>query len=829
MDRLGSLFSSDFFMPHGHCYLWQPELLWVQAISNGLIGGAYFAIAATLAYLVYRGKYVPFKGMALGFGVFIVTCGVTHFMDVYVIWRPEYWVDGGIRLVTAVASVGTAVLLPPLVPKAIALSRGARAMRDRGIELETALDALGNLYERTKELDLLKTQFFANVSHELRTPLTLILGPAERLVESPNLSAEERREIGLILQNGRTLLKHVNDLLDVSKLEAGKVTAEFSRYDLAESLRVVASHFEGIARERRIAFRVEAPSSFPIEADREKTERVLLNLLSNAFKFTPIGGAIRCSLESAGDAVRIEVADSGPGIPVAHRQAVFERFRQLEGAENRPFGGTGLGLAIARDFVTLQGGTIEVDDAPEGGALFRIRLARRAPRGAALGRRVEAVSADARLAVSETLGQLESAPRKEDTPTKPDGSRPTVLVVEDNPAMNVFVRRALDADFHTLSAADGRAALEVMEETVPDLVVTDFMMPGMSGDEFVRTLRGDARFEEVPVMMLTAKADESAKLDLLRGPVQDYMMKPFSERELRVRAQNLVRIHQARTALRGALDSRESDIAVLAEHLAARQKELRRTVEEVQIAREQAERAHRAKSEFLGLVSHELLTPIQAIRLQLDLLNARKEKGVLRTGATMLAKIDAASIRLQSIIQGMLEWVRVQSGELPLAPEPVELLAFAREAVDDFRGAAERKGLTIEVDPASTLGRLETDPKFLRAVIRHLVDNAVRFTTEGRVTLRIDSDDGEHRLRVIDTGPGIPTALQSRIFDPFEQGEQVSHKHVPGVGLGLSLVRELVRSLGGTVRVRSEVGVGSEFQVTLPARGADALGGGTEV
>jgi signal transduction histidine kinase len=266
-------FASSAFMPHGHCYLWQPALLWLQVLTNLGIGLAYLAIFLTLVYLVYRIQDIPFQWMYVAFAVFIVTCGITHFFDVYVIWTPAYWTDGAVRLVTALASVGTAVLLPPLVPKAVALADAAKVSHERGIQLEAANRELGVLLEKTQELEQLKTQFFANISHELRTPLALILAPTEKLLASGELSQAQRRELEVVGRNAQTLLRHVNDLLDVSKLEAGKLTPAYVETDLSALVRLGASHFDGLARERGITFRLEVSPQVTAQVDPDKVSR----------------------------------------------------------------------------------------------------------------------------------------------------------------------------------------------------------------------------------------------------------------------------------------------------------------------------------------------------------------------------------------------------------------------------------------------------------------------------------------------------------------------------------------------------------------------------
>src|SRR4051794_1223772 len=259
---------------------------------------------------------------------------------------------------------------------AYVLAEGRNITEKKAAEAQVARqnEELRRLYERLRDFDRLKTQFFANVSHELRTPLALILGPVRRRLEAGGLTDEGRHDLEVVERNARTLLRHVNDLLDLSKLESGQMRAHYEGVDLSRLARFVASHFEVLAAERSVRFSVEAPDSLPAHVDRPKIQRILLNLLSNAFKFTPEGGSIRLRLHQEGSCAVFEVEDSGPGVPADQREAVFERFRQVEGGTSRRQGGTGLGLSIVKEFVTLHGGAVRVGEAPGGGAAFTVEI-----------------------------------------------------------------------------------------------------------------------------------------------------------------------------------------------------------------------------------------------------------------------------------------------------------------------------------------------------------------------------------------------------------------------------------------------------------------------
>jgi signal transduction histidine kinase len=825
LSELVSTLTSMGFMPHGMCYLWYPPLLWLHVGADLSIGLAYVSISATLGYLVFRIRDIPFQWMYVAFGVFIIACAGTHFMEVWTVWSPHYWTGGALKAVTAVASVGTAILLPPLIPKAADFARAAQVALARGIKLETAYQVLGTVYERTKELERIKTQFFANISHELRTPLALILGPAERLEQSPNLTADERRQLAVISRNARILLKHVNDLLDVSRLEAGKLDLDYRRADLSVLVRRVASNFDVLAEEKQIQFTVDTPPSLRAELDVDHIQKVLTNLLGNAFKFTPVGGRVRCTVAGHGHdtSAAITVADSGPGVPAEMRTVIFERFRQVDDSTTRRFGGTGLGLAIVKELLTLGGGDVRVSTAPEGGAQFDVRLPLRAPAGAQV-RDPDPGGSDAPRSYDEAAQQaIATISSHIDAATAlAGGGRGTVLIVEDNVDMNRFVAETLAADDYDVQRAfDGAEALEKARERPPDVILTDVMMPRLSGDQLVVEARKDPALAHVPVVLLTAKADDGLRVRLLREGAQDYVMKPFSPEELRARVANQVVVKRARDVLQRELANQVSDLEQLAREMSVRKRELESTLGAMRVAREHAERASAAKSNFLGLVSHELRTPMTTLQLHLRLLQ-RDADALTPKQRQLVDKMAASSKRLLDMIEALLELTRLESGRVQVEPQPVDVSGLLRDVAEEFQTEAAAKGLAIDIARVDPSVDLVTDPRILRIVLSNLVSNAVKYSDEGGVSLSGLADDGRLRIVVTDTGRGIPDGDHARVFERFEQLESVSHKHLPGMGLGLALAREMAEALGGRIDLQSAPGRGSTFSVWLPMNPAPA-------
>jgi signal transduction histidine kinase len=707
--------------------------------------------------------------------------------------------------------------------------------------IEAARRALADLQERNArlaELDRLKSAFLANVSHELRTPLALILGPTERWLDSSATGEELRRDLEVVMRNARGLLKTVNDLLDVSKLEAGRLAPRYARVNLAESVRTTCSLFEGVARDRGIAFDTAAPRELVGEVDADMFQRVLVNLLSNAFKFGLGGGRIACTLDARGGNAVLQVQDGGPGIPSAMRGRIFERFVQVEAEATRRAGGTGLGLAIAKEFVELHGGSIEATDAPGGGALFIARWPLRAPLGTEVAEEpgaagVDGVASRLRAAAVDEV----RAPTAQAEISQPSSAlRGVVLVVEDNVDMNRAIARNLSDEYRVVTASNGREALERIAGDRPDLVVTDVMMPEMSGDELVRAIREDRTLDTMPIVVLTAKADDALRVRLLETGAQDYVMKPFFRAEIQARVRNLIAAKRAGDALRNELDSRERDLEALVREACLRRHELEKSLDEVRCARDEVNRLLQQRDEFISVAGHELKTPLTPMYIQTQLLGRVLGSDAPEHVKTdrMRAYLDGCARQIETLtrlIETLLDVSRIRLGSFSLKAEPgVDLVEVARAVIARQRAQWEAAHAPVTLRAQGDPVRGHWDRVRLEQVVANLLSNAIKYGADRPIDVAVSqcecagtSAGRGHgrlaRLEVRDRGIGISAEDQTRIFNRFERAAPI--RSFGGLGLGLYITRQIVSSHGGTIRVESEPGAGSTFIVDLPLHAPD--------
>ena len=800
----------------------------VTAITNVVFGLSCLAWLVSLTYLARKFRDLPVRAAYLAFGGLLGVTATIQFAQSLELLSATAWVASSLRVLKAVCAVCTVALLGSVIVQIDSLLARERGALQRESDLTAVLKELSTAYARLQNLDELKTQVFANVSHELRTPLTLILGPIQDLREAPGLNPEQHASLVVVERNARLLLGHVNDLLELSRADAVGVELNRKPTDLQALLLALSASFRPLADNLGIDYQVELRlSSEPRLVDPQKLERIAMNLLANAFKFTPSGGHVTLGVQVSPESdsaegleqLELSVDDSGPGIRIEDRERVFERFRQLDGKPNRAFSGTGLGLSIVHEFVTASAGSVRVEDSSLGGARFVVRLPTELAEDTLVGERdsfpVSVSSAEMQALRPRPVASAESGQLAD---------LPLVLVVEDNPDMNRFVCSSLSSEFRVASAFDGKQALLRLEHLMPDLIVTDFMMPHMSGDEFVHVLRTKPELIDIPVLVLTARDDIEVRVRVLSAGVQDWLTKPFTVRELVARARNLVSARRARAILRAELTTREFDVGELAGQLAERKRRLESLLESLSDALEHAEVASRFKTSLLRLVSHELRTPLGALQLQLERLSGEHRGPLNEAQQQLIVRMRRSLARLTDMIQSLLEYARIESGRLELFVETFDVRELAQGVVDDFAQQAEAKGLILRLEAPEGSAEFESDARLVRLVLVNLVANALKFTDQGQVVVSMELAPDACLLRVQDSGPGIEPTLRESVFEPFFQGESAGHRqYAQGAGLGLSLVREMLHALGGSVELSSQLGKGSTFRISVPrARPAEA-------
>lgn len=420
-----------------------------------------------------------------------------------------------------------------------------QSVRERTLELEKEKEKTEAQAQKLRKLDEMKNQLFTNISHEFRTPLTLIISPLQKMLrnDSKILPAEVVPKIDRVLHNSHRLHRLIDQILDLSKLEVGEMKLQIGKIELVRFAQKMTDLFEPLSSEQNqtLGFKTNL-DELHLYVDADAMEKILANLISNAIKFTPSGGKIVVELLESDDECQIKVSDSGIGLPPDKQPYIFDRFYQVDASSTRAAEGMGIGLSLVKHLVELHHGSIAVDSTVGEGTVFTVNLKK--------GKKhfdesdidpaeKEDVSIDRKAqAFSGYLGDLN------ENETGQDPDRPTVLVVEDNADMRAFVASVLSETFSVLQAGDGEAALEMIKENLPDLIVADIMMPKMDGMQLNEQLKKDPMLETIPVIFLTAKTESESKLEGFREGADDYLTKPFDADILTARVENIIKKRQ---------------------------------------------------------------------------------------------------------------------------------------------------------------------------------------------------------------------------------------------------------------------------------------------
>ncbi|MEJ0034530.1 MAG: ATP-binding protein [Gammaproteobacteria bacterium] len=707
------------------------------------------------------------------------------------------------------------------------VTEGRRLSTAVAARLTTAI-ANAKVKQRTREraealaaLDRAKTLFLSDVSHEFRTPLTLLLSPLDEVLSRRSLAANDRDLLQTSRRAATRLLKLVQSMLDFSRAEAGRMQTAFEPTDLAAETADLASLFRSTFERAKLRLVVEcAPLPEPVFVDRDMWEKIVLNLVSNAFKFT-LNGEVGVRLSAQGEWVVLEVRDTGCGIADADLPRVFERFHRGQTTLARTAEGSGIGLSLVQELVKLHGGTISVTSALNRGTTVTVRVRRGTRHLTAehvgVPRRTTALAAAAPF-LEEASGWVGDEPPAERArkvggsaskrgstahgPVAPVESDERILVVDDNSDMRQYLRRILQESWKVDTASDGMAALAKVRKSPPDLVIADLMMPGLDGLSLLGALRGDPRLADIPIMVLSARANEDASIDALSAGADDYLPKPFVARELLAR----VTVQLARSRLRRA----------------------------ERAAREIAEQSSFMKDELVLMLSNCLRSPLNVM---LNTISVLKDQAFGTEEARRAVEIIRASTREQHrLIDEVHDLSCITAGcftmEKTLVPS---LSALVHSEVDAIRPVSSARRVRLESFIDSGAGMFEGDAARMRQVVHNLLAHALACTQAGGNVLVECHGRGQFaEIIVRDNGAGITVDTLVHVFDASWQMQHARSDGArsPGVWLGLAVIHRIVELHGGRLYAHSDGhGMGAVFTVRLPLQVAAAklLAAGDEV
>ncbi len=539
MQTLIDFFGANGFMPHGYCLGWDSPLLWLTAVSDAIMTISYSTYPIGIAYFVWKRKDLNYRWLYLGFFItFILTCASTHFLSVVTIWIPLYWLEAYANAVAALVATATVFAIWWVIPRALKLpslaqlqaeikerqkvtdelAKTAIELNQHRQSLEKSIRELSIAKEAAETANIAKSTFISTMSHELRTPLNAILGFSELMSLDETATAKQKETLTIINRSGAHLLSMINDVLDISKIEAGRLVLDIQAIDLIGLLNDISVMINVRAATKQLAFLLDIAPDITqfIKTDSGKLRQVIINLLGNAIKFTPQGTVVlRAKTQSLASMVTtvltIEVIDSGIGIPADKQAELFQPFIQLV-QKKSDTEGTGLGLAISKSLIELMGGQISVSSVVGEGSIFRIDLP------------VELANVTD-VAISENAKVV-----KHLAPNQPTWR---LLIVDDNFENRLLLTTLLtDMGFHVREAENGQEAIQIFEDWQPHLIWMDMRMPVMNGYAATAKIRQLSGGDTVKIIALTANVFTEQHENIIKAGCVAVLHKPFHVSEI---------------------------------------------------------------------------------------------------------------------------------------------------------------------------------------------------------------------------------------------------------------------------------------------------------
>jgi signal transduction histidine kinase len=660
------------------------------------------------------------------------------------------------------------------------------------------------------EIDRAKTAFFSNISHEFRTPLTLMLGPLEELLaQKKSFTEEQEAQLAATHRNALRLLRLVNTLLDFSRIEADKMRGHFFPVNLTEITIDLASSFRSAIENAGLKYTVRCEKlNTTAYVDRDMWEKIIFNLLSNAFKYT-LEGEISVTLEQLDNTAVLRVSDSGVGIPPDELPHMFERFHRIRHTRGRTYEGTGIGLSLVKELVQMHKGVVTVESTQGKGSTFTVSI----PLGKAHlpatfvldNEREDYLSSQSDMYVKEAMHLLHDQEEEDTTTDNTDGEKARILLVDDNADMRHYLERLLNKRYHVETAAHGKQALEKMAVQLPELVISDIMMPEMDGVELLHHIKQNPATSSLPVIFLSARAGEEAKLEGYDIGADDYLIKPFSSKELlaRVKAQiRITRLHK------NAVEVLQHSSEELEKKVKERTAELQRKNNELE--------------QFAYIASHDLQEPLRKIRTFSELLQKSLEKGTPVNN--YFDKIQSSAIRMTNLIKDVLNYSRLSNIDDIFVD--VDLNFTLQNVKTDLELLIEQKKAVINCD---TLPVIKGIPSQLQQLFNNLIGNSLKFCDkQPLITIQVSALSDKEVLNYPDLKPetsyilltfkdngiGFEQQFAERIFTIFQRLNE--RKVYGGTGIGLALCKKITENHNGLISAKGSLNEGATFTIILP-------------